>query len=96
MRTIGLLSIILTLLGLSIAVAFAQNGGPYNQDWNTEQPGGLSSGASYTNRAVIGQSEVEAMTGGSFTFHSGYLVPGNVAGAPGAFNSYLPVILKPE
>lgn len=92
MRRIALLFIIFILVGLGVTVASAQSGGPYNQDWNTEQPGGTSSGGPYTNRAVIGQSEVAVMMGGSFVFRSGFLVPGQVP--PGGFNSYLPVILK--
>ena len=71
----------LGLLAVGVGVASARNSmsGPpsYDLSWHTFEPGGTSTGGSFTLAMVIGQPDAGNMSGGSFDLQGGFL-PGTV------------------
>jgi hypothetical protein len=81
----------IVILGMSVAVAYAQTGGGYDLTWNTIDSGGnASTGGSYTLMGTLGQPEAGALGGGNYVLVGGF---GGGLG-PAQYFIYLPIVLR--
>ena len=68
-----LLAVIVILLGVLAATAFASSGGDYVLDWYTiDGGGGTSTGGDYAVSGTIGQPDAGEMSGGDYAVSGGF------------------------
>lgn len=89
MKVVSKAMLVLMLLSLLAMPATAQTGGNFALSWYTVEAGTTSSGGEFNLISVVGQPDVALTTSGNFVLQGGFL-----GGSGGAFEVYLPVVLK--
>ena len=73
MKKVIITVVILVLLGIGAATAFASSGGDYVLDWFTvDGGGGTSTGGDYEVSGTIGQPDTGEMSGGDYGVSGGF------------------------